>query len=243
MNFMKLGQFEQFHIRDKYIDAVYDNGGLPLPLPCIPDADAIRQYLLQVQGLIIIGGMDYPPELYGQSPHPMAELMDQRRVLTDILLFKTAMELELPILGICAGMQLMNIVTGGQLIQHLQNVPLHQGETYHSIKIQNSRWLSKIFPTEQIIVNSNHHQGIDPAHIGAGFTPVARAEDGQIEAVEYDCKQMVLGIQWHPERISNSAENARVFAADADLVKQIDSHRDTVFGYFITYAKNKYIPY
>lgn len=243
MNFMKLGQFEQFHIRDKYITAVYDNGGLPLPIPCIPDADTIRSYLHHVNALIFIGGMDYPPELYGQRPHPMAEIMDQRRVQSDILLFKMAMELEIPILGICAGMQLMNIATGGQLIQHLDKVSLHQGETYHSVKLQNSRWLSEIFPTDKIIVNSSHHQGVDSAYIGEGFTPVAWAEDGQIEAIEFNSKHLVMGIQWHPERISNSAENARVYAEKIELVEQIEQHRKRVFGYFIDYAQRNFLPF
>jgi gamma-glutamyl-gamma-aminobutyrate hydrolase PuuD len=67
MNFMKLGQFNQFHIRDTYIEAVYDNGGLPLPIPCLEEPDDIKAYLSQMKGLIIIGGMDYPPELYGLS--------------------------------------------------------------------------------------------------------------------------------------------------------------------------------
>jgi putative glutamine amidotransferase len=148
------------------------------------------------------------------------------------------MELKLPILGICAGLQLMNIATGGKLIQHLDTVEQHLGEKYHPVKIGHSRWLSKIFNTDRLIVNSNHHQGIDKDYIGQGFTPVAWAEDGQIEALEYDCNQFVLGIQWHPERISTAAENAQPYAGTLIDSSMLDRHRNLVFSYFIEQARN-----
>ncbi|MBN2830190.1 MAG: gamma-glutamyl-gamma-aminobutyrate hydrolase family protein [Candidatus Cloacimonetes bacterium] len=238
MNFMKLGQFNQFHIRDKYIEAVYDNGGLPLPIPCFVEHEDIKAYLLQIKGLIIIGGMDYPPRLYGQTPHPLSDIMTERRAESDLLLFKTAMELKLPILGICAGLQLMNIATGGRLIQHLETAEQHLGEKYHPVMIENSRWLSKIFNTDRLIVNSNHHQGIDGGFVGQGFTPVAWSEDGQIEAIEYNCDQLVLGVQWHPERISTYADNALTYADIASDFGMINRHRNLVFSYFIENARN-----
>jgi putative glutamine amidotransferase len=243
MNFMKLGQYEQFHIRDKYIDAVYDNGGLPLPLPCFSDAEIISQYVSKADAVIIIGGMDYPPDLYGQNPHPQADIMTRRRAESDLLLFAEVMKQKKPLLGICAGLQLMNIATGGSLIQHLVNTVYHQGEKYHPISIYPSRWLPEIFGTDRIIVNSNHHQGIDDNAIGKGFSVVARADDGQIEAIEYDCEHFVLGIQWHPERISCSAEYAKAYTAEHDIQKQIAEHRNTLFSFIINHVMLNTIPY
>ncbi|HNT52570.1 MAG TPA: gamma-glutamyl-gamma-aminobutyrate hydrolase family protein [Candidatus Syntrophosphaera sp.] len=201
MNYMKLGSYHQFHIRDKYIDALYDNGALPLLIPCMDDKACLRDYLGRVGALVIIGGLDYPPDLYGQDLHPKTELAHERRVKGDYALLETALELKVPVLGICAGMQLLNVFFGGALIQHIQELDAHFGEKYHPVKILGGRWLPQIFGRDEITVNSNHHQGVDPKRIGKGLTIVARTEDGMIEALEYETEQMVLGIQWHPERI------------------------------------------
>lgn len=211
MNYMQLGQFHQFHIRDKYIDAVYEHGGLPLLVPGFADKKTLQQYIEMIDGLIIIGGMDYPPEMYGQKPHPKADIMHPRRAESDPLLVELILQTNKPVLGICAGMQLLNICAGGKLIQHLDTVDNHLGEKYHSIEITESRWLSHIFAEKTITVNSNHHQGIDPNHIGKGFKVVARAEDGVIEAMELEGEQMVLAIQWHPERITDTEHRKSLF--------------------------------
>lgn len=211
MNFMQLGSYHQFHIRDKYIDAVYEHGGLPMPVPTLTDADALRHYIGMIDGLIIIGGMDYPPSMYGQEPHPKADIMHERRAISDPLLVQLILETDKPVLGICAGMQLLNICQGGKLIQHLETVDNHLGEKYHEIKLTESRWLSQIVHGDTITVNSNHHQGIDPQFIGKGFAVVATAEDGVIEAMELEGDQMVLAIQWHPERITDLEHRRRMF--------------------------------
>jgi putative glutamine amidotransferase len=211
MNYMRLGQHHQFHIRGKYIEAVYDYGGLPLPIPCLPDEDLLRQYIDKIDGLIIIGGMDYPPHLYSQEPHPQADIMHERRAQADPMLVSLILQTNKPVIGICAGMQLLNICLGGQLIQHLDTVDNHFGEKYHDISLSESRWLSQIVPGNKLIVNSNHHQGVDPNHIGKGFKVVATAQDGVIEAMELEGEQMVLAIQWHPERITDVLHRKRLF--------------------------------
>jgi putative glutamine amidotransferase len=203
INYMQLGSYHQFHVRDKYIDAVYNGGALPLPIPCTEDKSALRQYLDIVGALVIIGGLDYPPSLYGQEPHPKTEIAHERRAKGDYALLETALEMKTPVLGICAGMQLMNIFFGGKLIQHIGNLDAHFGEKYHQVKILGGRWLPLMLNKEEVLVNSNHHQAVDPEHIGKGLTVVARADDGMVEALEYESDTMVLGIQWHPERITD----------------------------------------
>ncbi len=212
MNYMQLGSYHQFHIRNKYIDALYNNGSLPVLIPCLEDKACLKDYLSMVGALIIIGGMDYPPSLYGEELHPKAELTDERRVKSDYLLLETALEMEVPVLGICAGMQLLNIFCGGKLIQHIPEVENHLGEKYHPINILGGHWLPQIFGQDRITVNSNHHQGVNPEYIGRGLQVVAKADDGMIEALELDTPQMVLGIQWHPERIIDPEVSKPVFA-------------------------------
>lgn len=211
MNYMQLGSYHQFHIRNKYIDAVYDYGGLPLPVPTLTDETALQQYIDMIDSLILIGGMDYPPSMYGQEPHPKADIMDDRRAESDPKLVELILKTRKPVLGICAGMQLLNICQGGKLIQHLDTVENHLGEKYHEITLTESRWLSQIVSGNSIVVNSNHHQGIDPDHVGKGFKVVATAADGVIEAMELEGKQMVLAIQWHPERITDVLHRKRLF--------------------------------
>ncbi|HNX01437.1 MAG TPA: gamma-glutamyl-gamma-aminobutyrate hydrolase family protein [Candidatus Cloacimonadota bacterium] len=211
MNYMRLGQHHQFHIRGKYIDALVANGAIPLLIPTINDPEYVEYYLQQVGAIIIIGGLDYPPSLYGQEPHPMLDPCHSRRTEADFLLVKKALEMKKPLIGFCAGMQLLNIYFGGKLIQHIDNLDDHFGEKYHKINILGGRWLPQIFAKNEIIVNSNHHQAVDPAHIGKGLSIVAKADDGMIEALEYESEQMVLGIQWHPERIIDPEVSRPIF--------------------------------
>lgn len=211
-NYMQLGSYLQFHIRDKYVQALYDYGALPVLIPNLEDKSVLRQYLEMVGALIIIGGRDYPPGLYGEPAHPQTEPMEMQRALSDMYLVELCLQMHKPLLGICAGMQLLNIFFGGKLIQHLDNVDYHYGEKEHPIEITDSRWLKRILGWDRCIVNSNHHQGVDPLHLGQGLTPVAFSPEGGIEALEYDSDSMILGIQWHPERMHDLEHRKRIFA-------------------------------
>ncbi|HOH79542.1 MAG TPA: gamma-glutamyl-gamma-aminobutyrate hydrolase family protein [Candidatus Cloacimonadota bacterium] len=211
MNYTLLGSYEQFHIRNRYLDAIFDHGGLPLPLPCTPDRDLVRQYLAKIDALVIIGGLDYPSQMYNQAPHPRLDAMHERRAGSDIPLFEEALQTGMPILGICAGAQLINIALGGSLIQHLEPGEMHIKENYHPVQVLGGHWLPAIFGSDALTVNSNHHQALDPQRIGLGLRVVALAEDGVVEAVELDVPQMVLGLQWHPERITDLSHRAMVF--------------------------------
>ncbi|MBP7205371.1 MAG: gamma-glutamyl-gamma-aminobutyrate hydrolase family protein [Candidatus Cloacimonetes bacterium] len=220
MSYMQLGKYFQFHVRDTYIDAIYANGGLPFPIPCTDNKAALKKYLEPLGSVVLIGGQDYPPELYGQKPHPETQKMHERRVRGDLALLETALELNKPLLGICAGMQLINIHFGGALIQHIAEAEAHQGDKLHRVRILGGHWLPRIFGREQILVNSNHHQAVDPERLGTGLEIVAVAEDGMVEAIEYRAEQMVLGVQWHPERIRDQAASRPLFKFLSELAQK-----------------------
>jgi putative glutamine amidotransferase len=194
------------------LDALFKNGALPILIPSIEDKQVLMQYLDMVSFIIIIGGLDYPPFLYKEKQHPKTEPMEMHRAISDLYLLDLALKMGKPVLGICAGMQLINISFGGKLIQHLDNVDIHYGEKMHDIYVQkDSYWLSQIIPEGKILVNSNHHQGVDPTHIGKGLKVAAVSSDGCIEALEYNSEQMILGIQWHPERMQDTDHRYRLF--------------------------------
>lgn len=211
MGFGRLEKYEQFYVRDKYIDAVFESGGLPLPLPCTKELHLINACLAKIDALIFIGGADYPASFYGETDHPSLNLMHPRRSQADLALIQQALLADIPILGICAGCQLINIALGGKIIQHIANFQHHTNENYHPVTITGGKWLPQIFGQTQVSVNSTHHQALDPQHLGKGLSPVAFSDDGIIEAIELDSPNMVLGLQWHPERINDEEHRKAVF--------------------------------
>jgi putative glutamine amidotransferase len=112
----------------------------------------------------------------------------------------------MPILGICAGLQLIQIVSGGKLIQHLRRAKNHLGDNYHSISIISGRLLMKMYGLGRITVNSSHHQAADPAGIPSSLEVAAIAGDGTVEALEGKGARFLLAVQWHPERMIASRE-------------------------------------
>jgi putative glutamine amidotransferase len=186
---------------------------------------------------VFVGGHDYPPEIYNEPRHEKVETMDERRAEYDLLLFKLAFERKIPIVGICAGMQLINISMEGKLIQHLDNHEFHQPENYHTLTIKNSKWLSQIFPDETIVVNSLHHQGVKPEYLGKDLNAVAFAPDGLIECVEYNGEQVCMGVQWHPERVSASYLKASSFLGKKGARRTLNEHTSRFFNFIVKTAQ------
>lgn len=203
-----------YRVPINYVNAVYNAGGLPLILPCNPSEEELDAYLSEIDGMIFTGGADYPADLYGDPTDENAVSMDNKRVDTDLLLVKKVMkESNIPVLGICAGHQLLAIAHGGKLIQHLPNVKDHEktGDTEHSIEIKGGKCLKSIFNEGSIIVNSNHHQAVKEDPFPSEFEITARAEDNVIEAMELKGERFVLGVQWHPERTQDKEHTKKIF--------------------------------
>ena len=187
----------------QYSQRVIQAGGIPMLMPSIENLEMHSTLLDLADGCIFIGGPDYDPALYGEKPHPRTK-MTRRRPTCDIAFCHEVMKRDLPVLGICAGCQLINIGTGGKLIQHIEN----HGHTTHRSFVTGEGYFAQALgkrPGDEIIVNSFHHQAADPEHLGEGLRVTAVSYDGFVEAIERPGERMVLGVQFHPERMDDLA--------------------------------------
>jgi len=199
-----------------YHRALLAAGALPVLLPVVEDRATLSQYLDRLDGLVFTGGLDVPPDSYGQPKHPRTEECHPSRWANDRLLAQLVLERPMPVLAICMGVHLLNVVYGGTLIQHLetevQHAPKDPGnDSLHSIVLEEDSRLFQILGATEVEVNSAHHQAV--GKLAPGLRVVARAADGIVEAVEMTDRAFFLGVQWHPERIFERPEQRRLFEA------------------------------
>ncbi|AHH94789.1 gamma-glutamyl-gamma-aminobutyrate hydrolase family protein [Kutzneria albida] len=203
-----------------YVDVVAAAGGNPVLLPPLDDWQA--ESVAFLDGLVLAGGADVDPARYGQRPHPRTGNLRPDRDAAEFALARAALEVGLPMIGVCRGMQVLNAVLGGTLVQHVPDVT---GATTHQPAVgqfannpvslvPGSRLAEILGPSA--VVSCSHHQAID--RLGAGLTVAATAADGTIEAVELSTADFVLGVQWHPEQ---DAE-VRLFKALVDNTRRSD---------------------
>jgi putative glutamine amidotransferase len=191
-----------------YVQAVQAAGGIAVLLP--PDPRAVEhphELLGLLDGLLLAGGADIDPAIYGQLPHPETQETVPERDAFEIALTRGAIERDLPVLGICRGMQLINVALGGTLTQHLPEHVLDQQHrkvigtfdgSDHDVEVLPDTLAMRVIGAEAHGTKSHHHQGVDA--IGQGLSVSARSPlDGLIEALELPDRSFVLGVQWHPE--------------------------------------------
>jgi putative glutamine amidotransferase len=191
-----------------YVDAISANGGIPVLLPAIESQEAIQRYVQALDGLVLIGGRDIPPSLYGQTPHETVTIIPERRVSFDRALIAQWMASKKPILGVCLGMQFTNVVLGGTMVQDIPSqigTSVTHRKAYHAVTIDPNSRLADILESETATVYSSHHQAVDT--LGTGLMPVAQADDGVIEALERTDGGLGLFIQWHPEVMADRYPN------------------------------------
>ncbi|MEO4053310.1 gamma-glutamyl-gamma-aminobutyrate hydrolase family protein [Solibacillus sp. CAU 1738] len=201
----------KLEINNTYINSVELAGGIPLCIPHIAGND-IEPILNRIDGLILIGGHDVDPILFGQEPHRKLGAFHTHRDTSDLDLFHAAFKKNMPILAICRGHQVLNVAFGGTLIQdidsqweqpiaHIQSSIRH--EVTHSVNITGEKLLS-IFGSSSIRTNSFHHQAID--QLGEGLISAGLASDGINEAIEHPEHPFCIGVQWHPEALAPAGD-------------------------------------
>ena len=184
-----------------YISMIDKAGGIPL---IIPPAGDMTQILELIDGLVVSGGPDISPSAYGEEPGEMTIEFYPNQDKTEMELIGEAIARDMPFLGVCRGMQMMSVMHGGRLYQHLVTTPGHEGhggfdgvETRHGVSAAEGSLLASLMGTS-IDANSTHHQGV--ADAGELTVTGVADHDGLIEAVERSDKRFCLGVQWHPER-------------------------------------------
>jgi len=192
-----------------YVDAIARAGGAPVLLPRLADREAIQAAAGVADAILLTGGGDIGSLCYGEEPHVKSKWQDPVRDEMELELTRVALERELPTLGICRGVQLLNVALGGSLIQDVPSqVPealKHYSEglaalLLHTIVCEEKTLLHRLFGTSSLAVNSYHHQAVKA--VGAGLRVNARAADGVIEGLEAADGRPLLGVQFHPEEIA-----------------------------------------
>ncbi len=207
----------RFGVPEPYVRRVEEAGGLPVALPTSAPESA-RAYLGMVDGIVLIGGADVDPSLYDAPRHPRLEEVDLDRDRFEIALVQAAAGAGVPTLGVCRGIQVMNVALGGTLHQDIPSalpgaVP-HRVLSYehaHPVRLAEGSLLHGIVGTASVDVNSSHHQAIDGC--AKSLRVVATAPDGVVEAAEAPGHPFLLGVQWHPERLPSDPATRRLFSA------------------------------
>ena len=227
-------------LRRVYCDQIVRAGGVPVVLPPVDDAEVLINMLEGIDGLVLTGGADYNPLWYGEQPEKELHTINSTRDLPELLLTRLAFNRQIPILGICRGVQTMAIALGGNLVQDLKTPLKHsqdapRSEATHSVTITEGSTLYGLYG-QGTFVNSFHHQAVKDC--GSHLHVVATAPDGVIEAVESTEQKALMGVQWHPEWMGDEGlklfewltQRSREFKAAKALHREIltlDSHCDT----------------
>lgn len=209
----------------KYLKAIEDAGGIPVVVPPLR-VDALASLLDRVSGLCISGGPDLNPIAYEEQSHDRLGPTWQELDDFELALVRAADERGLPMLGICRGLQLLNVARGGSLHQHLpdvvgERIAHRQPEPAHTpthwVAMGGSGRLPRILRCRRIRVNSFHHQAV--ARLGAGLVVTGRASDGTIESLEAIDRSFVLAVQWHVECLVDRPRQAAIFGAFVEAAR------------------------
>jgi len=216
-------------INRAYTDAIVEAGLIPIVIPPVPPEHAAA-ILDSVGGLVLTGGEDVDPSLFGADRHPQTGNANDDRDRCEIALAREAAARRLPTLAICRGVQVLNVALGGTLIQDLptevgssvdHDAESRRSVRVHAVDVSSGSRLGGIVCDRSIATNSFHHQAVD--QLGTGLRVVAKSPDGVVEAVECaDRAWWAIGVQWHPEELTGTPEewDRRLFAAFAEAVRQ-----------------------
>ena len=210
---------------EDYWERVEEAGGQAVELR------GIDVSIASLSGLILTGGLDIDPKRYGEEPHERTKIAERARDDYEVKMLRAALDADLPVLAICRGSQLLNVAMGGRLLQNVETSNHradYRSEGYpsrwHSVRLEAGSRLRELYASDEIAVNSRHHQGVLPDMVAPGLTAVALSPDGVVEATESIAHRWVTGVQWHPERTEVEhpcflPEQRALFAALVGAVK------------------------
>jgi putative glutamine amidotransferase len=199
-----------------YVRTLAAAGGLPWLVPLLPDEAVLRAVYDRLDGVLLAGGADLDPAAYGEERHPLCDRPDPARDRTELALARWAAAEGKPLLGVCRGIQALNVALGGSLHQHLaerhggaiKHDYFSSGGEYardyrpHAVRVAPGSRLGRVLGAEEVPVNSMHHQGI--RRLAPGLRATAFAPDGLIEGVEGEGGRYLVGVQWHPEELAEA---------------------------------------
>jgi putative glutamine amidotransferase len=209
-------------LMDRYITTVSEAGGIPVMIPNGLTDDECRSLLQRLDGLVLTGGGDIGIELYHAEPHLHVEVVDPSRDATESGLIRAVVQSDKPFLGICRGLQMINVALGGTLYTHIADqfpgALKHDHDSgterqflAHAVNIVKDCNMADFLGENQLLVNSLHHQGVK--QLAVGLIPVAYATDGLVEGIELADHPFGIGVQWHPEWLTDQSATQNLFKA------------------------------
>ena len=220
--------------RQNYLDALEKAGAEAVAL--YPDDQSALVALADIDALVLSGGGDVNPALYGQDPHPGLLSVDDQRDRFELEAIEAAADRGLPVLAICRGHQVVNVALGGSLDQHIESGAHRTPEgldakthsAWHEVRLSEEGWLAGVYGSPSIATNSRHHQGICEGMLAGGLQAVAWSADGYVEGYEGEKKgAWIVGVQWHPERVEAderggfNRQSAALMAAFVNEVREL----------------------
>ncbi|GAC1700631.1 MAG: gamma-glutamyl-gamma-aminobutyrate hydrolase family protein [Ktedonobacteraceae bacterium] len=222
-----------YYSNKAYVQAIEDAGGVPILIPILKDIQRLSTLLPHINGLLLPGGIDIHPSCYQEEEHPTLQETDRQLDKLELALTRWALQKDIPVLGICRGLQMINVASGGTLYQdlaseyagslHHANGNMQPGEITHSVQIDPGSQIEKVLGVREVPANSLHHQAIKKP--GTGIIISGRSEDSVVELIELPGKRFVLAVQCHPEELySEHPTWARLFEAfiNASLEKRAE---------------------
>jgi putative glutamine amidotransferase len=210
-----------FGVNVAYTEAISIAGGLPVLIPLNLSNDELDGLLYRLDGILFTGGYDIDPHKYGGHSHPSVERIDKSRDEVEMHLIQSLIKSDKSFLGICRGLQVINVAMGGSLYEHIpdqapgdiihDNHHLPRNFLAHKVTIKTKNHLSEIIASSEVLVNSLHHQGV--RNLANALLPAAYAPDGLIEAFELPGHPFGLAVQWHPEELLEHEVMLRLFQA------------------------------
>lgn len=199
---------DRFYLGRDYSEALFGSGAIPFHLSLIPEREYISEALKYLDGILLPGSdTDVDPLRFGSEPHPKLGKSIKEKDETDLMVLDEAEKLNLPVLAICFGMQILNVWRGGTLIQdidsqiencikHEQGKPLARNS--HTVIVEEGSLIADLTGSNTAVVNSHHHQAVE--NVGRNLIVTSRTRDGVVESLEgYNSEQSIIGVQWHPE--------------------------------------------